>query len=94
MVSAEQVEEVKRLARQHCSQRAISRETGLARETVRRIIGGQRREPPREPPQIPVFGRQPERCPDCGALVLPPCWACHVRQWNHREALQQLQGQT
>ena len=79
MVSAEQVDLVKRLARQHYSQRAISRATGLARETVRRIIGGKRREPRDEPAPIPKFAREARRCPTCGALVHPPCWACHVR---------------
>lgn len=82
MLAHHQVAEVRELERRGFSQRAISRATGLARETVRRILGGRRPEyaPRRGRPEDAPFSGPPRRCPRCGGLVLMPCLACHVRQ--------------
>jgi DNA-binding XRE family transcriptional regulator len=91
MLRREQVELVKRLLAAEISQREISRRTGISRDTIRRIEKGQWHEPPQVPnalSQLLGAKRKMGRCPECGALVLLPCLACHVRQHGSHGSLQ------
>jgi len=89
MLKVDQVQRVKDLAAEGWSQRAISRTTGIARETVRGILNGTR--PAYELQQddagvvfeegneLGLFNGPLQRCPTCGGLVYMPCLACRIR---------------
>ena len=73
------------LNEQKLSQRQVARLTGVSRGTVAAIARGvwharHRSRPNRESDASPP----PSRCPDCGAIVTPPCLACHVRALKAR----------
>lgn len=76
------------------SQRQIARLTGVSRGTVAAIARGEwhaRYHPPLgEDGDTPP---PPTRCPDCGAIVTPPCLACHVRQLKRRGEISPLSGE-
>lgn len=83
------------LTEEKLSQRQVARLTGVSRATVAAIARGEwhARHRPRfseedetEPP--------PSRCPDCGALVTPPCLACHVRKLKSQGKIAPLAGET
>jgi hypothetical protein len=83
MLKPYQVDQVKQLATQGISQRAISRITGVSRGSVHRILTHRRPDygairVDREG-DVPPFGGPPRRCPGCGALVHMPCLACRIR---------------
>lgn len=79
-ITSSQVQLVRQLGTLGYSQRRISRLASMSRDTVRRILTGQRRE--RDVPMIvaPNARRPARRCPHCGGLVFMPCVACSVRQ--------------
>lgn len=87
MLSRAQVAEVEELLAEGRSQREAGRLSGVGRGSVGRIY---RSEHPyssrnyREPDTAadePSDDEQPQpRCPDCGALVVPPCLACRIRR--------------
>lgn len=78
------VDEVKRLlAEGQLSQRKIAKLTGVSRGSVGAIASGRRADHPRRP----ALGEDddypsgpPERCPECGAIVYPPCRLCALRK--------------
>ena len=83
------IEEIRRLLREkQYSQRSIALRLGVSRGTVNSIATGRR--PDHAPWQkagendvdecdfiLPTG--LPRRCPQCGAKVMMPCLACHVR---------------
>ena len=84
MITARQMGWIKRLHRNGVAKRAISRATGVSRETVATVL---KDEPPH--PDLretlydvedPVFTQPPSRCDACGALVYKPCLACGLRE--------------
>jgi hypothetical protein len=85
MISPSRVEEIRRLlnGRKH-SQRAIARQTGVSRGTVRAIAEDRRRLGSASRTIGPQGGFTPPsglplRCPGCGAKVQMPCLACYVQ---------------
>jgi hypothetical protein len=81
-----QIQLVRQLARQRVSQRNISRQVGISRDSVRRILGGQvALSPPLKKrtvyPPPPNWRTPARRCPQCGGLVHMPCLACGVRRY-------------
>lgn len=83
------------LTEEKLSQRQVARLTGVSRATVAAIARGEwharhrsrlSEEGETEPP--------PSRCPDCGALVTPPCLACHVRNLQSQGKILPLAGET
>ena len=84
MLKQHEVEWVKQLAKQGLSRRKIALQTGFARDTVRKILDGQRPDYEairREKGCLdePLFTGPIERCPTCGGRVYMPCIACRVR---------------
>jgi len=84
MLDSGQIVWIKRLARDGLSQRAISRATGVARDTVQVVLAHDRVAPELRDTLYdvddPVFTRPPARCDGCGAVVYRPCLACTLRQ--------------
>jgi hypothetical protein len=84
------VQLVRQLAQQQVSQRTISRQVGISRDSVRRILKGkvnlQPRESPLRPLSFPDDRSPPSRCPRCGGLVRMPCLACGLRDYLQSEA--------
>ncbi|MGQ9504236.1 MAG: helix-turn-helix domain-containing protein [Thermogutta sp.] len=76
------------------SQRQIARLTGVSRGTVAAIARGQWHACYRPPlSQDGDTPPPPSRCPDCGAIVTPPCLACFVRRLKSRGELAPLSGE-
>lgn len=79
-VPAWKVEWVKRLHNAGKSYREIRKITGLARETIARIVHGRRKDPEirrREQRERDQLHSGPiERCPKCGRRMVMPCLAC------------------
>ena len=85
MLSDDQVRQIERLFAVGVGQRAISRRTGIARETVRKILNGQRPDyaairKAQAEEEPPLFVGKPQRCPACGAMVYLPCLGCRIRR--------------
>lgn len=67
------------------SQRQVARLTGVSRGTVAAIARGQWHARRRSRPnQESDASSPPSRCPECGAMVTPPCLACRVRAMKAR----------
>jgi len=81
MLDPARVAEVKRLLAEGLSNRKVAARTGVSRQTVNRIASGKRPDygPKKPQPGAIVFSGPARRCPKCGALVYPPCYACRVR---------------
>jgi hypothetical protein len=86
MIAPELVQRVERLlAEGRLSQRNIAKLTGVSRGSVGAIAAGRRpdyealrrRRQEQEPPKRTG---PPQRCPDCGAMVLMPCLACELKR--------------
>ncbi|MGL4513188.1 MAG: hypothetical protein ACRCT8_08865 [Lacipirellulaceae bacterium] len=86
MISFEQAELVQRLLDEgDLSHRGIAKRVGVGRATVDRLARGEgtslaerlRRPLPESPPDMLCVAR----CPECGALVAPPCVACRTRRY-------------
>lgn len=76
-----QVAKIFRLAERGVSLRKIAAMTGFARDTVRRVLRGERRE--KEDllkVRAPRLNRPAQRCSSCGRLVHMPCLACQVER--------------
>ena len=101
-ISNDNIEVIRGLLATGLSQRAVSRQTGFCRGTVRRVAQGVLREVRqknwrRQRSEVCDFGEleiffpddsaDPSRCPGCGALVQMPCLACQIRQFR-RKSLQ------
>lgn len=73
------------LSEEKLSQRHVARLTGVSRGTVAAIARGEwharRRLRPNKEGDAPS---PPTRCPNCGAMVTPPCLACRVRDLKAR----------
>ncbi|MBN2296057.1 MAG: helix-turn-helix transcriptional regulator [Pirellulales bacterium] len=87
MISNTVVNEIRRLLlEKRYSQRKIALRLGVSRGTVNSIATGKRPDYSRrkntsecgEDGFFPPEGL-PKRCPQCGAMVMMPCLACHVR---------------
>lgn len=78
MLSRMEIERIQKLHTEGFSQRQISRRTGFARETVRRVLKGRHRRLGQAEAAEPQAG-EVARCRDCGGLVMMPCLACRVR---------------
>lgn len=90
MLKRHEVEWVKYLSQQGLSRRAIALKTRFARDTVRKILDGNRPDyeairAEQESDVTPLFSGPIERCPTCGGRVYMPCIACHVRQFSAAE---------
>jgi hypothetical protein len=77
---------VRQLARQQVSQRHISQQVGISRDSVRRILRGQVSLSNRPKkcdglPPPPNWRTPARRCPQCGGLVHMPCLACELRRY-------------
>ena len=75
------------LAQDELSQRKIAKRLAVGRGVVSRIANGTRpnyrgaaADSPVAPPPKPLL----QRCPQCGALVQPPCLACRARARSFR----------
>ena len=83
MLSAGTIRWIKRLGRDGISRRAISRATGVARNTVAEILDldrvAQELHDTLYDVEDPVFTNPPRRCETCGAIVYMPCLACSLR---------------
>ena len=79
MISEQIVNKIEVLFQAGKSQRAISRETGVSRDTIRRIVSGEREQVAPLRKKAPPYVRSARRCPDCGAMVFMPCRACAIR---------------
>lgn len=88
MLKPDQVQLVKELRATGRSQREISRETGIARETVRGIVNGKRPHYAKDQAEsgvadnenaLRLFEGKVDRCPTCGGRVYIPCLACQLR---------------
>jgi len=70
------------------SQRQAARRVGVSRGTVAAIVSGRRLPSSPDRPPLPAGESEssglPERCPQCGGLVLMPCVRCHVEQAMRR----------
>jgi len=64
------VEAIQRALAADLPHRDIARYLGVGLSIVKRVARGE-----------PVGEKTPEsaRCPDCGAMVIMPCWACYIR---------------
>jgi hypothetical protein len=82
---------VRQLAEQQVSQRTISQQVGISRDSVRRILQGKVNPKARESPfgslSLPNDRSPPRRCPRCGGLVHMPCLACSLRDYLRTRAL-------
>ncbi len=82
------------LTEERLSQRQVARVTGVSRATVAAIARGEwharfharSKDDDVQPPA-------PCRCPQCGALVTPPCLACHIRGMKMRGEIPPLPGE-
>ncbi|HQF12648.1 MAG TPA: helix-turn-helix transcriptional regulator, partial [Thermogutta sp.] len=82
------------LTEERLSQRQVARLTGVSRATIAAIAKGEwharfRERPKDESDQPPA----PSRCPECGALVTPPCLACRIRAMRIRGEILPLPGE-
>ncbi len=87
------IAEIRRLlAEDRISQRQIAQQMGVSRNTVFAIAADRR--PERDGrcldetlDELP--SGPPQRCADCGGLVLQPCRLCRVRQLAQRHSFRQ-----
>ena len=90
MISNTVINEIRRLLlEKRYSQRKIALRVGVSRGTVNSIATGKRLDYAQRPKAgegvageggfTPPSGL-PRRCPQCGARVMMPCLACHVRK--------------
>ncbi|MEA1951444.1 MAG: helix-turn-helix transcriptional regulator [Planctomycetota bacterium] len=100
MISNTVINEVRRLLlEKQYSQRKIALRLGVSRGTVNSIATGKRLDYPQrdytgesgEGGFIPPAGL-PRRCPRCGAKVMLPCLACHVRALSARRTIDRQAG--
>ena len=82
MISDSLVSQIEALYRQGNSQRSISRQTGVSRDTVRKVVNGSFAAEAANQLHAPTpvaYPRVPQRCRHCGAMVFLPCRACALR---------------
>ena len=76
--------QIRRLLAAGRTQRAVSRMTGVCRETVGAIARGRldrnARQAQRDAEQVTSLPGPPRRCPTCGGIVKMPCRLCHTRE--------------
>ncbi|MDA7950241.1 MAG: hypothetical protein MPJ24_02050 [Pirellulaceae bacterium] len=92
MLTPEQIERILRLAEDGEKQRAISRITGHARDTIRSIIkknnlGEIWARRPESTKEFFSKDKPPRRCKKCGRMVHLPCLACHLEAIKKEERL-------
>jgi hypothetical protein len=80
------------------SQREIARRTGISRGSVRAIASSRQFENATCRPTEEIDWERPvgspERCPDCGGLIFPPCILCATRKALARHLLTALRRLT
>ena len=97
MISNKVVNEIRRLLKKkQYSQKMIALKMGVSCGTVNSIATGRRHDCSRRKNEgknsesedgfMPPTGL-PQRCPRCGARVLMPCLACHVRALSARRLI-------
>ena len=88
-ITKKMVDEITKLWREGNSQRSISRNMGISRGVVTKVICGElkpcdisEKPPERETVELirPKTNGRKARCPECGGLVYPPCYACQIRK--------------
>ena len=82
MIAPFLVAQIRRLlAEEKLSQRKIALLVGVARNTVDAIASGKHHNPDAVGPDDDGEPRElPQRCPQCGGLVYPPCRLCRMRR--------------
>lgn len=86
MLTRQDVHDIQQLARRGVSQRKISERTGIARESIRKVLSGRHRltrpNGSNEDNHLRHVNRPVERCPGCGRLIEMPCRACQAKAYR------------
>ena len=79
--------EIDHLSRMGWSNRKIAEQTGVSKSFVQLVTSGKRKErfdtteePLKPRRKYPPADGDYERCPDCGAMIQPPCLACELKK--------------
>lgn len=82
MLTRQEVIEVQQLASRGLSVNKISRQTGIAYDTISRIVNGKHRftrsNGSNEDNHLRYATNPIERCPGCGRMIEMPCRACQA----------------